>query len=70
MSMISFVLMGLLSVVFALLYLYDRLKMDDSLRHRLNNWTLITAGMVFVAYATQRCIYFFLWAFPSTHSAQ
>ena len=51
MSMISFVLMGLLSVVFALLYLYDRLKMDDSLRHRLNNWTLITAGMVFVAYA-------------------
>ncbi len=51
MSMISFWLFGLLTAVFCLLYLYDRLKIDDALRHRLNNLTLIVAGLVFVAYA-------------------
>ena len=51
MSMISFVLFGLLAAVFALLYLYDRLKISDVLRRRLNNITLIAAGLVFVAYA-------------------
>ena len=51
MSMISFWLFGLLTAVFCLLYIYDRLKIDDALRHRLNNLTLIVAGLVFVAYA-------------------
>ena len=51
MSMISFKLMGLLGAVFCLLYIYDRLRIDDRLRHRLNNWTLIAASLVFVAYA-------------------
>ena len=51
MSMISFVLMGLLAAVFILLYIYDRLKIDDSLRRSLNNWTLTAAGLIFAAYA-------------------
>ena len=51
MSMISFWLFGLLAAVFCLLYIYDRLKIDNALRHRLNNLTLIVAGLVFVAYA-------------------
>ena len=51
MSMISFWLFGLLTAVFCLLYIYDRLKIDDALRHRLGNFTLILAGLIFVAYA-------------------
>ena len=51
MPMNSFWLFGLLAAVFCLLYIYDRLKIDDALRHRLGNFTLILAGLIFVAYA-------------------
>ena len=51
MSMISFALMGLLAAVFALLYLYDRLKIDESRRRALRNWTLTAASLLFLAYA-------------------
>ena len=51
MSMISFAMMGLLGGVFCLLYVYDRLPVDDCLRQRLNNLTLIAAGLIFIAYA-------------------
>lgn len=51
MSMISFAMMGLLGGVFCVLYVYDRLPVDDCLRQRLNNLTLIAAGLIFIAYA-------------------
>ena len=51
MSMISFALMGLLAAVYVILYVCDRINMDESRRRHINNWTLIAASLIFVAYA-------------------
>ncbi len=54
MQMISFVFLGLVFVVFALIYIFDKIIKDTSKSRIISNWILLISSYVFTAFADYR----------------